>query len=94
MGQIFFTKKQHRVRCSDEHFLKAVYASNTYKEIAEKTGQKLSSTIARYAKTKKTLADQGVFIPEMQREKSVKKIDNIDKMIKVVQRLEEHHKGE
>ena len=34
-------------------FLEAVYSSKTYAEISEKTGQKVASTMARYARTKR-----------------------------------------
>ena len=44
---------QTRTRCNDEKFLEAVYSSKTYAEISEKTGQKVASTMARYARTKK-----------------------------------------
>lgn len=55
MAEIIMIKKQKRIHCSDEKFLEAVFSSNTYEEIAEKTGQKVASTIARYTRTKKIL---------------------------------------
>jgi hypothetical protein len=45
--------KQKRVRCSDELFLEAVFSSETYSEISEKTGQKLP-TMKRAKSEKKT----------------------------------------
>ena len=57
------SQKQTRVRCSDEQFLEAVFSSKTYAEVAEKTGQKVASTMARYSRTKKALAAKGVDLP-------------------------------
>lgn len=84
--------KKTRTRCSDEDFLEAVFSSKTYAEIALKTGQKITSTMARYARTKKLLLEKGITLPEMQRKKPQKKIDNIiDNMMNIVQRLKAHH---
>lgn len=83
--------KSSRVRCSDELFLEAVFSSKTYAEIAEKTGQKVASTMARYSRTKKALAEKGVDLPEMQRKKPVKSVDNIENMVEIVQRLKQYH---
>ena len=91
MGKVIMVQKQHRVRCSDEKFLEAIYSSKTYVEIAEKTGQKIASTIARYGRVKKILADKGIEIPEMERKKTIRSVDNIENMVKIVQRLKEHH---
>lgn len=85
------TKKSQRVRCSDELFLEAVFSSKTYAEIAEKTGQKVASTMARYSRTKKALAEKGVDLPDMQRKKPVKSVDNVENMIEIVQRLRNYH---
>ena len=52
MAEITTLDKQSRVRCSDEQFLEAVFSSRTYAEIASKTGQKVASTAARFARTK------------------------------------------
>ena len=57
MAEVIMSKKQNRVRCTDEKFLESVYSSKTYSEIAEKTGQKVPSTMARYARTKKMLRE-------------------------------------
>lgn len=84
-------QKQNRVRCSDEKFLEAVYTSKNYAEIADKTGQKISSTIARYGRIKKVLQEKGVQLPEMERKKNVKNIDNVQNMVDIVKRLKEHH---
>ena len=83
--------KSSRVRCSDELFLEAVFSSKTYAEIAEKTGQKVASTMARYSRTKKALAEKGVDLPEMQRKKPVKSVDHIENMVEIVQRLKQYH---
>lgn len=91
MAEVIMTKKQQRIRCSDEKFLEAIYSSNAYAEIAEKTGQKLSSTMARYSRTKKLLKDRGIDIPQMQKNKSHSTADSVDKMVEIVQRLKAHH---
>lgn len=91
MGKVIMTSKKTRIRCSDEKFLEAVYNSNTYIEIAEKTGQKIASTMARYARVKKALAERGIDLPEMQRKRPEKKIDNIENMVVIIQRLKAHH---
>ncbi len=83
--------KSKRVRCSDELFLEAVFSSKTYAEIAEKTGQKVASTMARYSRTKKALAEKGVDLPEMERKKPVKSVDNVENMVEIVQRLKQYH---
>lgn len=84
-------EKQKRVRCSDEAFLEAVYSSKTYAEIASKTGQKIASTIARYARTKSALSKKGIELPTMERRKPVKTVDNVEAMADVVRRLKEAH---
>jgi hypothetical protein len=91
MAEVIMTNKQNRVRCSDEDFLTAVYTSSTYAEVAEKTGQKIASTMARYSRVKKALAERGETLPEMQRKKPIKSIDNIDNMVEIVRRLKAHH---
>lgn len=93
MAEIVTVSKQSRVRCSDEMFLEAVYSSKTYAEIAEKTGQKIPSTMARYARTKKALAVKGINLPEMERKKPAKTIDNIDAMVVIINRLKDRHSG-
>jgi len=91
MAEVILTRKQHRVRCTDEKFLEAIFSSKTYADIAQKTGQKIGSTMTRYGKIKKLLAQKGVDIPEMQRKKSQRKVDKEAEMIAIVQRLKEHH---
>ena len=76
MAEVTNTERQTRVRCSDDVFLEAVFSSKTYAEIASKTGQKIASTMTRYAKAKKTLAAAGIAIPEMQRKSPVRSVDN------------------
>lgn len=82
-------KNQQRVRCSDEKFLEAIFSSETYSEIAEKTGQKIATVIARYNRIKSSLAEKNVSIPEIQ--KIPKNIHNIKNMIKIVERLKAYH---
>lgn len=84
-------EKQKRVRCSDEKFLEAVYSSKTYDEISEKTGQKIASTMARYARTKKVLSEKGVNLPVMERKKPVKTVDNVENMVEIVNILRSYH---
>jgi hypothetical protein len=91
MAQVTTVDKQSRVRCSDEQFLEAVFSSKTYAEISAKTGQKIPSTMARYARTKKSLAAKGIDLPEMERKKPVKSVNNVDAMVQVVNRLKAHH---
>jgi hypothetical protein len=93
MTEVTNVEKQKRVRCSDEQFLEAVFSSKTYAEIASKTGQKVASTMARYARTKAALAKKGIDIPSMERAKPIKTIDNIEAMADVVRRLKAHTQG-
>jgi len=83
--------KQTRIRCSDETFMEAVYSSKTYAEIASKTGQKVASTMARYGRVKKALAQKGITLPEVERKKPVKTVDNVDNLMEIVQRLKAAH---
>ena len=87
------TEKQKRIRCSDEKFLEAVYSSKTYAEIAAKTGQKVASTMARYARTKAALAKRGEELPSMERAKPTKTVDNSEAMAEFVRRLKAHANG-
>lgn len=82
------TEKVRKVHVSDEVFLNAVYSSTTYPEIAEKTGQKLSTVITRYARTKAALSQKGITLPAMQRRKPVRKVDNIEVMADIARRLQ------
>jgi hypothetical protein len=93
MAEVTSTEKQTRIRCSDEKFLEAVYSSNTYAEIASKTGQKIASTMARYARTKEALKSKGIDLPSMQRAKPTKTVDNVEAMADFVRRLKAHTNG-
>ncbi len=93
MAEVNTVEKQKRVRCSDEQFLEAVFSSKTYAEIASKTGQKVASTAARYARTKAALAKKGIELPEMERAKPVKTVDNVEAMADFVRRLKAHTNG-
>jgi hypothetical protein len=90
MADVNFVEKQRRVRCSDEQFLQAVFSSRTYAEIATKTGQKVATTMARYARTKAALAKKGEELPAMERAKPAKTVDNVEAMAEVVRRLKAH----
>ena len=90
MSEITTVEKQKRVRCSDEQFLEAVFSSKTYAEIASKTGQKVASTMARYARTKAALTKKGIELPTMERAKPVKTVDNVEAMAQVVARIKAH----
>lgn len=91
MAEVTTTEKQTRVRCSDEQFLEAVFSSKTYAEIASKTGQKIASTMARYARTKAALAKKGIELPAMERAKPTKTVDNVEAMAETVRRLKAAH---
>jgi len=91
MADVTNSEKQTRVRCSDDKFLEAVYSSKTYAEISLKTGQRLNSTISRYARTKKALAEKGVVLPEMESAKTVRNIDNVELMAATARRLKAAH---
>ena len=93
MADVTNVEKQKRVRCSDEAFLEAVYSSKTYAEIATKTGQKVASTMARYARTKAALAKKGIDLPAMERRKPTKTVDNVEAMADFVRRLKAHSNG-
>jgi hypothetical protein len=93
MGEVNTVEKQSRVRCSDEQFLEAVYSSRTYAEIASKTGQKVASTMARYARTKEALKEKGIELPTMERAKPVKTVDNVEAMAEVVRRIKANSNG-
>ena len=93
MAEVTTTEKQSRVRCSDEQFLEAVFTSKTYAEIATKTGQKIATTMARYARTKAILAKKGEELPSMERAKPTKTVDNVEAMAEVVRRLKAHANG-
>lgn len=85
--------KQKRIRCSDEQFLEAVFSSRTYAEIASKTGQKVPTTMARFARTKAALAKKGIELPTMQRAKPTKTVDNVEQLAQIVARLKAHTNG-
>lgn len=91
MAEVIFTKKQTRIRCSDEKFLEAVYSSRTFKEISEKTGQKIASTMARYARVKKALAERDIDLPEMERSPKQSTQNHTDNIVEIVNRLRKHH---
>ena len=93
MAEVVEMEKQKRVRCSDEQFLEAVFSSKTYAEIATKTGQKVASTMARYARTRAALSKKGIELPSMERKKPTKTIDNVEAMAEVVRRLKAHANG-
>lgn len=84
------THHQHRVRCSDDEFLEAVYSSKTYSEISEKTGQKVSTTMARYLRTKNTLSKNGIEIPKMERKKP-ERTDMVASMVEKAKLLQNHY---
>jgi hypothetical protein len=91
MAEVTTTEKQSRVRCDDDKFLEAVFSSKTYAEIAAKTGQKVASTMARYARSKSVLAKKGIELPAMERAKPIKTIDNAENMADIVRRLKAAH---
>ncbi len=84
------TETKHRVRCSDDQFLEAVYSSTTYAEISEKTGQQVSTTMARYLRTKSTLAKNGIELPKMDRKKP-ERTSNVESMVEKAKSLQDHY---
>ena len=93
MAEVTTTEKQTRIRCSDEMFLEAVYSSKTYAEIASKTGQKVPSTMARYARAKADLSKKDIELPTMDRAKPTKTVDHVEHMAEIVARLKAHAQG-
>ena len=91
MADVISVDKQKRTRCGDEDFLKAVFSSKTYAEISAKTGQKIPTTMARYARVKAALAKKGEELPAMERAKPVKTVDNVEAMAEFVRRLKSVH---
>jgi len=91
MAEVITTEKQSRVRCEDERFLEAVFSSKTYAEIASKTGQKIASTMARYARAKSDLSKRGIELPVMERAKPTKTVDHVEHMAEIVAKLKAHH---
>ena len=83
--------KKARIHCSDEKFMEAVFSSSTYVEIAEKTGQKITTTMARYARIKAKLSARGIQMPKMERKKPEKQIDKDSQLVEIYQRLKAHH---
>jgi hypothetical protein len=94
MAEVTTSEKQTRVRCSDDQFLEAVFSSKTYSEISEKTGQKLSTTMTRYARSKKILAEQGIELPAMERSKTHKSSNSLEKLTETALRLKAAYLGE
>jgi hypothetical protein len=92
MTEIVMVEKATRVRCSDEQFLEAVFSSNTYAEISEKTGQKIATTIARYSRAKANLAKEGIELPAMQRKTTVRSNKN-GSLADIARRLKSHVDG-
>jgi len=91
MAEIIIIKKQKRVRCSDEKFLEAVFSSKTYAEVAQKTGQKIASTVARYSRIKKALAERGVDLPLIEKSPRQSTQNHTENMIEIVNRLKIHY---
>ena len=87
----FTTGTKQRIHCTDEKFLEAVFSSSTYAEIAQKTGQKVTTTMARYLRVKETLGKRGIELPLMQRKKPERNVDKEAEMVQIVQRLKAHH---
>jgi len=84
---------KQRVHCSNKKFLEAVYSSKTYAEVAQKTGQKITSTMARYSRIKKTLLKKNINLPRMQRKKKFGTLSDVDSMVEIVNKLKAQHFG-
>ncbi len=93
MAEAFTTDRQTRIRVSDESFLEAVFSSKNYAEIAAKTGQKIASTMARFARIRTALSAKGIDLPTMERQKPTKTVDNVEAMAEIVRRLKAHANG-
>ena len=76
-----------RIRCSDEEFLNAVFSSNTYEEISLKTGQKLSTTISRYHRAKKTLLKNNIELPSMSRKRFIPRKTKEEHLVAIITKL-------
>lgn len=86
MARVIVVKKTNRRRCTDSDFIQAINSSETYEEIAQKTGQKLSTTISRYKKLKReNILQPNVFIHS---KKQHKKCDA--QIIRIVKRLSKY----
>lgn len=85
--------EKQRVHCSNEKFLEAVYSSKTYAEVAKKTGQKVTSTMARYSRTKKALLKQDIKLPRMERKRKFGTLSDVDNMVEIVNKLKAQHFG-
>lgn len=81
-------KPKKRIRCSDEKFLEAVYSSSTYAEISEKTGQKITTTIARYSRIKSLIKSKQKNLPIMQRKK-IKQNYDTNYISNIIQQLKD-----
>lgn len=84
------TETKCRIRCSDDQFLEAVYSSTTYAEISAKTGQQISTTMARYLRTKNTLIKNGIELPKMDRKKP-ERTSNVQSMVQKARSLQDHY---
>lgn len=86
MADVVLGTKQTRVRVSKEEFLKAALESTTYAELAEKTGQKVNTVIARYNKFR----EEDASLPEMQRPKTARKSAVKEDTAAIVRRIREN----
>ena len=86
MADVMVGTKQTRVRVADEVFLKAALSSSTYAELAEKTGQKLNTVIARYNRFR----EEDASLPEMQRPKTARKNAVKEDTAAIVRRIREN----
>ena len=86
MADVVVGVKQTRVRVSKEVFLAAALSSSTYAELAEKTGQKLNTVIARYSKFR----EEDSSLPEMQRPKTARKVSAQESTAEIVRRIREN----
>lgn len=87
MAEVITGVKQTRVRVSKEQFIQAALSSKTYAELAEKTGQKLNTVIARYNKFKEEAAANGESLPDMERAKSQRKKASQEDTAEIVRRI-------
>mgnify|MGYP001172466922 FL=1 len=86
-------KDKKRIHCSNEKFLEAVYSSKTYAEVSSKTGQRITSTMARYSRIKKKLSKKNIKLPRMERMTRITNLNDVDDIVNIINKLKAQHFG-
>lgn len=81
---VIVKRKVSRNRCTEQEFIQALVGSDTLLEVSKKTGQKLSTTIAKYKK----LRHNNKNIPQFSEIKG----DYDPKIVKVIKNLKKHYR--